>query len=276
MTKVGELPIGRSDGGVDYIDLYEPGTFDNEPVRIALSDGRVGVPSLRPVGEGDTGLHVANSVGEILQANKKGILTIEDWESGNKSNWGFDGGGTVTSTRSYEGTYSYRGDTNGGIQRVRDNQRDHGTLPYYQGVGDEVRTFAWYGAAEDSGLANTFIRWGFGGIYEDNTDGSYYAQWDISNSSLRLFDSDGHNSLGVTFNIGYPGNEWWALEVDWQDPTITLRLKDYSNPDAPTTEATLSVDDTRYNGNTYLGHQWYVWNETSNAMYVDHAAILPA
>lgn len=272
MTEVGELPIQRSDGSFDRITLYEPGTFDEDPVLVQLSDGTWGCPYFEPLGDGDTGLLVQKSDGTWLQARIVGITVIEDFETGDKRHWGFDGGGTVTTARPYEGNYSYRGNAGGGIQRVRDNERDHGNLPYYQEVGDMVRLFAWYGSSPTSGGPDVFLRWGFGGIYEED---AWYAQWDIQNESLRLFDSNGHNSVGVDFGMGYPGGEWWALEVDWQDPTITLRLLDYSDPENPTVQSTVSVDDTRYNANTYAGHQWYVWNESSAHLYSDYAAVHP-
>lgn len=275
MTEVGEFPLQRSDGTYDDVTLYEPGTFAEQPLLLQLSDGTWGAPYLEPLGDGDTGLLVQKSDGTWLQARRVGVRVIEDWETGDKRNWGYNGGGTVTSARAYEGTYSYRGDAGGGHQVVRDNEKDHNNLPYYQQPGDEVRLFGWYGSTPNSGGPNLKFRWGFGGIFEDSTDGAWYAQWDINNSSLRLIDSDGHTSAASTFSFSYPGSVWWALEVDWQDPTITLRLVDYSDPANPTLQDSVSVDDTRYNGNTYRGHQWFVWNDESAHLYGDKAAVQP-
>lgn len=111
MTKIGEFPVDRSDGGRDWIDLHEPGTFDHDPVLIELSDGRRGTPFLKPLGEGDTGLLFQDSAGNYWQANRQGILVVEDWEDGfshDRWNWEnnqFSGDMYLTST-SIEGNYS--------------------------------------------------------------------------------------------------------------------------------------------------------------------------
>lgn len=113
MTKVGEYPIDRSDGGRDFVDLYEPGTFGHDPLLVQLSDGRYGVPYLEPVGDGDTGLLVQDSAGNWWQVSKQGIRLIEDWESGqyNSDRWNwedtdFSGSATVHDYRSLYGQYS--------------------------------------------------------------------------------------------------------------------------------------------------------------------------
>lgn len=82
MTKVGELPVQRSDGEYVYIDVYEPGTFDHDPFLVQLSDGTYGTPYLKPLDEGDTGLLVQASDGSWWQVNSEGILVVEDWNDG--------------------------------------------------------------------------------------------------------------------------------------------------------------------------------------------------
>lgn len=113
MTKIGEYPVQRSDGGYEYIDLHEPGTFDHDPVLLQLSDGRWGTPFLKPLGEGDTGLLVQASDGTWWQVNEQGILVIEDWESGtyNSDRWNwedtdFTGTAAVDSVEALYGSYS--------------------------------------------------------------------------------------------------------------------------------------------------------------------------
>lgn len=274
MSKIGEFPLERSDGARDMVDLYELGTFDHDPLIFETSDGRRGTPYLRPLGEGDTGLIVEASDGTRYQANKVGILVIDDFETGDFRNWGAVHGPSITTSHTYQGSYAMLGSAGDGNQRVQDNQRDHGNLPRYQQKGETVRAFAYYPTAEHTYSSIARIRWGFGGIFESSTDPALYAQWNIQDSGLHLIHSDGHNVLATTYDFSYPGGEWWAVEVTWGDPTITVRLVDYSDPDNPAVQDSLSYDYSL--DDSVLGHQWYVWNGTPDHLYADYAVIPPA
>lgn len=282
MTKIGEYPLQRSDGDYDWIDLHELGTFDHDPVLVELSDGRRGTPYLVPLGEGDTGMIVQASDGNWWQARKRGILVIEDWETGDFRHWGHVGHGggsgddpTIVTSPTYEGSHALRGDAGEGLQNVRDNERDHNNLPHYQQPGETSRVMAYYPASEDAHSPIARVRWGFGGIYEDATHPAYYLNWNIHDSGLHLIDSSDHSVLASTYDFTYPGNEWWALEAEWRDPEIVGRLVDYSDRDNPVVQDSLSISASALADNAYRGHQLYVWTDTPENLYSDYA-IVPA
>lgn len=113
MAKIAELPIQRSDGQYDYVDLHDPGTFSHDPFLVQTSSGAWGAPYLQPLGEGDTGLLVQDSAGNWWQFSKRGIEIIEDWSVGylNTDRWNwtdedFTGSSEVTGTRTLYGDQS--------------------------------------------------------------------------------------------------------------------------------------------------------------------------
>lgn len=197
---------------------------------------------------------------------------LEEWDPPDFSQWGDTPSTvlpTISSDRAFSKTHSLRGDATEGNQNISDNSRDHNLLPRYMKRGETMRVMFYHPSATANISQNCFIRWAYGGVFEED---AYYAQVDLQHDTLRLIDSATHTAIGgLASPVGYPGGEWWALEVTWGNPTHTLRVIDYSDVKNPVVRLTHQVDDTRYTDSLPLGHAWYVWNSTTSHLYSDYA-----
>lgn len=200
------------------------------------------------------------------------IEVLEDWESGTTANWATSNV-TVDTTRPYEGSYSMYGVAGGGNQRVIDDETD-GNLPNYQRIGDRCRMFFYHPIASGSMNGTTRARWGYGGPWGSN----YVVQWSLSSQSIRLWKDGTGTSIAGPVTIVYPGGEWWAIEAEWgtdasdtTNTTHTIRVMNYSDPNNPVEEASLTANDDTIS-DASVGHYWGVWNgDTQGNFFADHA-----
>lgn len=194
---------------------------------------------------------------------------LEEWDPANFGQWGDVTGPDLVTTQAFSKDYSMRGTAGDGNQRIHDNERDHNNLPRYMVRGDNMRVMIYHPSSYTNMNSGTRYRWAYGGPYEES---AYYVMADLYNDAFHIVDSNGHTTLGSTYGYNYPGGEWWAMEIEWRNPTHTARLVNYSDPDNPVTEASLQVDDTTHDDSSPLGHSWFVWNDdTSGHMYTDYA-----
>lgn len=87
--------IVESGSGRVSIELYDPGTFDSEPIRIQTPDGPK-VPYVTDPADADTGMRVYTGSNGVQGINTVGILIIDDFEDGNDNEWTIQGSGSQT------------------------------------------------------------------------------------------------------------------------------------------------------------------------------------
>lgn len=288
MTKIGEYPLQRSDGAYDDVELYELGTFDQDPLLIQLSDGRWGTPYLRPLGDGDTGLLVQKSDGSWLQANKKGILIIEDWESGTRDtdtwNWentDFTGEMLVTTGSSYDGTYGLVIDA---FARTIAMPGYPNPLEHFPGMGD---TFEYYFHIPHTGYMGSGQQYWFHLLVQDcphhTTTPNANQDWDggytieaIMGSTLRITrrnmdgSIDRHSDDYLT-GISWSANTWYKVEVGWTGDTPEATLFEHAGGDSWTT---IGTTVTRYSSPWSTGGLG-MRGSGDGRVFFDHKRLLP-
>lgn len=201
------------------------------------------------------------------------VEVLEEWDPANFNQWGSMNNSPDLSTNyAFSKDYSLRGLAGGDNQNIRDNERDHNNLPRYMQRGDNMRVMIYHPDSYTTMDDFTAFRWSYAGPFEE---AAYYVQADLYNDAFHLVDStegESHTTLASEYGYNYPGGEWWAMEVEWRNPTHTCRLVDYSDPDNPVVQASLQVDNTKHDDSYPLGHGWYVWNRgTTDHMYSDYA-----
>jgi len=131
------------------------------------------------------------------------------------------------------------------------------TLSYYPQQGDIFR------CAVKCTHSNDGPRYGFG-FYGTGTQDGYHVVADAQNNLLR-FEKDGNTLNSISMEI--PLNEWILTEVEWGDPTITVKyIKDNKIIDA------ISEDDTdygEYRGINFVNNNQYGSSGDSTTQYFD-------
>lgn len=201
------------------------------------------------------------------------VYVLEEWDPGTFDQWGdVAHNPQISSDYAFSKTYSLMGPAGGANSNVKDNERDHNNLPRYMQRGDNMRVMIYHPDSYTQMNDFTAFRWAYGGPYEE---AAYYVQADLFNDAFHIIDStegEEHTTLVSDYGYNYPGGEWWAMEIEWRNPTHTARLVDYSDPDNPVVQSEIQVDSTKHDDSYPLGHAWYVWNRgTTNAMYSDYA-----
>lgn len=240
MAKIGEVSIQRSDGDYDDIEVYEPGTFDHDPLLVQLSDGRYAVPYLRPLGDGDTGLLVQDSTGTWWQVNKQGIILIEDWESGTRDtdtwNWtnsDFSGTLEVTTVASWQGSYSLELH---GFCRTISMPSYPNPLPDYPELGE---SFEYYFYVTGTNYTGNGEQYWFHFLVQDcphhTTTSAGDTTWaggytieaiigDTFRIQRRNMDGTADNDSSTHLSVNWSASTWYRVKVGWNGsyPEATL------------------------------------------------------
>lgn len=259
MTRVGTVEVQKTDGSWIEIDVYEPGTFSEEPIEVQLSDGSWAVPFVRE--DADTPLEVQQTDGSWIGINSVGQILIEDYEYSNttfQNNYSIVGGtgdiGVQFSNHPVDGQ---------NVAYIRDGFRAawslpaHGFLNYYPRPGDRFVFHLRMQTIQDS-IQPWFL---FGGTSDDTSqvgNNDFYEVNFIENDgagdwTFRLRARDGTNGAQTVADDDFNDpvlveDQWYGCLVDWYDATldgrtgVRLRLYDTTMPD-PDTDSTLPGGD---------------------------------
>lgn len=262
MSKIGVFEYEDTNGDYHEIDIYEPGTFTEEPVEFELTDGRWGVPFLRDPTDADTPFEVQKTDGSWLGVNSVGQVLIDDFEYSQTT---FDNNWSIVTGVGDIGTQSDVGAVDGDRVGYIDggfnsgwSLPQHGFLNAYPEPGDRfvchVRINRRAGGMQPwilfGGTSDNTSSTGDNDLYEINfiepddgtDDWTFRLRARNGTDPVEVVAADDNNDTPIV------ADTWYGCLVDWYDATldgrtgVRLRLYDTVMPD-PETDTPLTGGD---------------------------------
>lgn len=267
------MPVGieeyqDSDGNWHEITLYEPGTFDFEPLEVQLGDGSWGVPFLQESGA-DTPFEIQDSSGDWWGINKVGYVSIDSFEYPNDE---FFNKYTTPSTSDTKGTMVYGNAVDGDRVYWSESPSQNwsvpqmGTLNAYPEAGSRFVYHIRFANQQNEqlhlyfgGQDNTIYGGRPQNTYEirmNTADGAMFLTYNPSGSSYTTIASTIEDGSGT---VNYQNHVWYAVMVDWYSQShdgrtgARISLYDTTMPDPNSDTPITSFDTANFPESDYSG-----------------------
>lgn len=203
----------QTSSGAQQIELYDPGTFDFEPLRVQTQNGPM-VPYITDPSDADTGLRLYTDSRGVQGINSVGVLRIDDFEDGNRDGWtvpGSTGSDSITSPglNGTNNAWFHNGLREGHLAGA--DAIDRGPQP-----GD--RFDFWFRVTDQSGTIINRFHFSSDGV--DDPD-RYRVEWERGDSSgdeLSLEKYVGGSQAKIDTAVGAVSvGQTYRCEINWNN-----------------------------------------------------------
>lgn len=273
MAEEGVLEYQDSAGAWHEIILYTPGTFDSEPLEVQTSSGQWAVPYLTDPTEADTPFEVQRSDGSWVGVNSVGVLTVDDFEDGDVSNWtvpSSSGSDTIVSP-GLDGTnnaWQHDGIREGHLQGI--DAVDRGPQP-----GDVFEV--WFRI--DSSSSTALSRFEFSADGNNDTD-MYRLEWEAGSTPSKTLSIEKYvgdsQSLVDTVSFSPSDGTTYRCEIRWNVGDSNIEAEMFDSGGSSVSGIASISDDSSASGSEFTQPGIHLWTNGNEVKTWDQIRILPS